>query len=58
MPDGKRTGLGGRIADAQGTVAWSYPQRSPVPPGAGYHTVICRFGGQSATASVSFEPGS
>jgi hypothetical protein len=57
LPDGKRTELGARTANAQGTVAWSYPPRSPVPQGTGYHTVTCRLGGQTATGSVSFEPG-
>ena len=58
MPDGSRMELGGRTADAQGTVAWSYPPRSPVPQGTGYHTITCRLGGQSATGSLPFEPGS
>ena len=58
MPDGKRTELGARTADQQGAVAWSYPPKSPVAPGAGYHTVTCRLSGQTATGSMSFQPGS
>lgn len=58
MPDGRRMDLGRRTASDQGTVAWSYPPKSPVAPGLGYHTITCRLGGQSATGMLSFQPGS
>jgi hypothetical protein len=57
MPDGKRTELGARTANEQGTVAWSYPPRSPAAQGSAYHTVTCRLGGQSATGDLNFEVG-
>ena len=57
MPDGRRTELGGRTANDQGTVSWTYPPRSPAPLGMGYHTITCRLGGQSASGSLQFEVG-
>jgi len=57
MPDGKVIDLGTRTANEQGTVAWSYPPRSPAAQGLGYHTISCRLGGQTATGSLNFEVG-
>ena len=58
MPDGRRMELGARSANDRGVVTWSYPPKSPVAPGVGYHTVTCRLAGRSATGSAAFQPGS
>lgn len=57
MPDGRRTELGARTANEQGTVGWSYPPGSLAPQGMGYHTVTRHLDGQSATGSLPIEVG-
>jgi hypothetical protein len=57
MPDGRRIELGTQTAGAQGTVAWSYPARSPAPLGQGFHTISCSQGGLSGSTFAYFEVG-
>lgn len=43
-----------RTADAAGTVVWSYGTSSTTQKGTGTHTVTCRHGGQTSSASAPF----